>query len=193
MAKKYDDFSKVYKAVQRNAKMAAILAAKNTAKKIAKDMYKEALDGLKYYYSQYDPDVYDRTYNLKNAIRPYYKDQSDNKTVSIEIGIVYDALYLEAYYSNSPRHKSGDKWISRDDDRFDWDGGNNGIPDPEWILDNFLRGIHPKTTKGYFYAPVTDPKSQIQIMNDFIDNKVQDLMDKYMDAALLREFTRRMS
>lgn len=193
MAKKYDDFSKVYKAVQRNAKVAAISAAKNTAKKIAKDMQKEALNGLAYYYSNYDPDVYDRTYNLKNAIRPYYNDQSNDRTVSIEIGVVYDASYLEAYTSNSWRHQSGGDWISRNDSNFDWDSGNNGTPDPEWILNNFLHGIHPRTTKCYAYAPVTDPKSQIQIMNEFIDNKVQVLMDKYMNSAILREFTRRMN
>lgn len=192
MAKKYDDFSKVYKAVQRNAKVAAVSAAKKTAQQIAKDMNKEALNGLAYYYANYDPDVYERTYNLKNAIKPYYSDKSNDKTVSIEIGIVYDAAYLDSYVSNSWRHQSGDSWVSRNSNNFDWDSGNNGTPDPEWILDNFLNGIHPRTTKNYIYAPVKDPKSQIQIMNEFIDNKVEVLMDKYMDAALLREFTRRM-
>ena len=193
MAKKYDDFSKVYKAVQRNAKVAAVSAAKKIAQKIANDMHKEALNGLAYYYANYDPDVYERTYNLKNAIKPYYKDQSNNKTVSIEIGVVYDASYLDSYVSNSWRHQSGDNWVSRNSNSFDWDSGNNGTPDPEWILDNFLNGIHPRTTKNYVYSPVKDPKSQIQIMEEFINNKVEVLMDKYMDAALLREFTRRMN
>lgn len=192
MAKKYDNFSEVYKSVQKNAKRAAISAAKQTTKKIANDMHKEALKGLEFYYKNYDPDVYIRTYNLKNAIRPHYEDTSSEKKISVEIGIVYDAAYLEAYRSNSWRHQSGNGWVSRDDDNFDWDSGNNGIPDPEWILDNFLRGIHPRTTVGYEYAPVQDSINQISIMNDFINNKVQVLMDKYMSQALLREFTKRM-
>lgn len=192
MAKRYDDFNKVYKAVKQNAKRAAISAAKQTTKRIANDMHKEALKGLEYYYKNYDPDVYERTYNLKNAIRPYFKDTSTDKKINVEIGIVYDESYLETYKSKSWRHQSGNDWISREDDGFDWDSGNNGVPEPDWILENFLRGIHPRTTVGYAYAPVQDPKSQIQIMNDFINDKVQILMDEYMNTALLREFTKRM-
>ena len=192
MAKKRDNFADVYKSVIRNAKRAAVSAAKQTAQKIARDMYKEALEGLAIYYENYDPDVYDRTYNLKNAIRQHYEDKSTKNQVNIEIGIVYDASYLEAYRSNSPLHQSGNEWISRTSNSFDWDSGNNGMPDPEWILNNFLHGIHPRTTIGYAYAPVQDSVNQIGIMNLFIDKKVQNLMDKYMNQALIREFTRRM-
>lgn len=190
---KSNDFGEIYSNVMKNAKRAAISAAKTSAKKVAKDMEKKALDNLQIYYDNYDPDVYERTYNLKNAIRPYYRDSSNDKTVSIEIGIIYDASYLSAYTSNSWFHQGGGEWISRNDAGFDWQGQGNGMPDPEWILDNFLHGIHPRTTKGYAYAPVQDSKSQIQMMNEFIDNEVPKRIDAYMNAALIKEFTKRMA
>ena len=192
MANRHDNFADVYKAVIRNAKVAAVSAAKQTAQKIARDMHKEALDGLEIYYQNYDPDVYDRTYNLKNAIRQHYNDKSTKNNVNIEIGIIYDASYLEAYRSNSPLHQSGNEWISRTSDNFDWDSSNNGTPDPEWILNNFLHGVHPRTTTGYAYSPIKDSVDQIGIMNRFIDKKVQKIMDRYMNQALIREFTKRM-
>nr|DAL08559.1 MAG TPA_asm: hypothetical protein [Caudoviricetes sp.] len=190
---KSNNFGEIYGAVMKNAKRAAVAATKNAAKKIAKDMEKEALNNLNKYYDSYDPDVYDRTYNLRNAIKPYYSDNSNGSSVSIEIGIIYDASYLNAYSSNSWFHQGGGSWVSRNDSTFNWQGQGNGIPDPEWVLNNFLNGIHPRTTTGYAYAPVQDSKSQIQMMNEFIDNEVPKKIDAYMSAALLKDFTKRMA
>lgn len=199
VAKKFDDFGTLYEYVKKNARRSAITATKNVTRRIKDDMYKQALRNLEIYYSNYDPDVYDRTYNLKNAIRSHYKDDShykDNSSeskISIEVGIIYDEANLANYASNSWYHQSGDKWVSRDSDSFDWDGQANGTPSPEWILDNFLHGIHPRTTKGYSYAPITDPKSQIQLMEEFINNEIPKKVDAYMNQELIREFTRRMA
>lgn len=193
MAKKFDDFGKLYEYVKQNARRSAVTATKNVTKKIKDDMYKQALRNLEIYYSNYDPDVYDRTYNLQNAIRSHYQDSSTKEKISIEVGIVYDANNLNTYSSNSWYHQNGDTWVSRNDESFDWNSQANGTPSPEWILDNFLHGIHPRTTTGYSYAPITDPKSQIQLMEEFINNEIPKKIDTYMNQELLREFTRRMA
>lgn len=199
-AKNSKDLNAIYQSILSGAKEAAISAAKETAKKVAKDMHNEALRGLKKYYDSYNPDMYERTYYLKNAIIPTYKDTSTDKVISIEIGIRYDENKLiDHYYSNSQYHKSGDKWISRNDPEFNWDRnsegkpiGDNGIPDPEWILNNFLHGIHPRMASGFVYAPVHSQVSQIEIMNNFIDNKAENLMEKYLESAMLNELTKRI-
>ena len=193
MAKKFDDFGKLYAYVMKNAKRSATTATKNVTRRIKDDMYKKALENLNIYYANYDPDVYERTYNLKNAIRSYYQDNSTDSKISIEVGVVYDEANLAAYASNSWYHQNGESWVSRDSTSFDWESQSNGTPSPEWILDNFLHGIHPRTTTGYSYAPVTDPKSQIQLMEEFIDNEIPKKVETYMNQALLREFTRRMA
>jgi hypothetical protein len=173
VAKKNKTFADIYKAVIKNAKTAAVAAAKQTAQKIEKDMYKRALDGLKNYYREYDPDVYDRTDYLKNAIIRVYEDKSTDSVVSIEIGIRYDESMLEDhYYSGSTKNPS--------------------YPEPEWILNNFLDGIHPRTTTGYKYNPARYIATQTIEMNSFIENEVEDLMYKYMNDAILKEFTKRM-
>ena len=193
MAKKFDDFGKLYKYVMKNAQRSAITASKNVARKIKNDIYNQALKNLEIYYANYDPDVYERTYNLKNAIRSHYQDDSTDTKISIEVGVIYDENNLRAYASNSWYHQNGESWVSRDSTSFDWESQSNGTPSPEWILDNFLHGIHPRTTTGYSYAPVTDPKSQIQLMEEFIDNEIPKKIDEYMNQELLREFTRRMA
>ena len=46
MAKKFDDFGKLYAYVMKNAKRSAITATKNVTRRIKDDMYKKALENL---------------------------------------------------------------------------------------------------------------------------------------------------
>ena len=192
MAVKSNDLSVIFGNIMKSARAISIKVAKDTAKKIGKDLHKKALENIEIYYRNYDPDVYDRTYNLHNVVKPYYKDTSSGQTVCVEVGVVYDSACLEKYRSNSWYHQSGSEWISRNDSNFDFEGQGNGIPDPEWIFENFWNGIHPRTTTGYEYTPVKDPKSQKQLMEEFIDNEVPKKVEKYMNDAIIREFSKRI-
>lgn len=162
MAKRFDDFNKVYAAVLENAKRAAIVAAKETAKQISRDMHKEALNALKYYYKDYDPDYYWRTYNLfDNSLIRMYQDNSTETTVDIIIGEKFSG---EAMY----------------------DYPEGGVS-TDWVVNKFLEGIHPNT--GYNQSP---ERNATIMMEKFVNEKVEKLMDRYMNSALLREFTKRM-
>lgn len=162
MAKRFSDFNKVYAAVLENAKRAAVVAAKETAKQIARDMHKEALNALKYYYKDYDPDYYWRTYNLRdNSLTKIYEDKSTDTTVDIIIGERFS-----------------------DDKMHDYIRG--GV-DADWVVNRFLEGDHRNT--GYRQSP---ERTAENMMNKFINEKVENLMNKYMNSALLREFTKRM-
>ncbi len=130
-------FSSIYENAQAIAKDAIMSAAT----KVQQDFIKEAENCLQTYYNSYHPRRYKRTKQLKSAITPIFKDNSAGGNISISIGIKYDASVLN-YKSNSWYHQSGTTWISRSSGAFDFDSRNNGIPQPDWILNNFLMGIH---------------------------------------------------
>ena len=162
MAKRFDDFNKVYAAVLENAKRAAVVAAKETAKQISRDMHKEALNALKYYYKDYDPDYYWRTYNLRdNSLTKIYEDNTTDTTVDIVIGERFSDEKMSQYV-------------------------NAGVS-PDWVVNKFLEGVHPNTE--YNQSP---ERNATIMMEKFINEKVENLMNKYMNSALLREFTKRM-
>ena len=166
--KKFSDFNKIYDAVLKNAREAAVAAANKAAKKILKDMQKEALNTLKYYYADYDPDYYDRTNNLyDNALSMIYEDYSSKNTVNIVVGARFSSDSMGKY---ARRGKA-----------------QYGMSTEDWVVDQFLEGIHPNTGK----AQDTDRMANFMMQN-FIDTKVEDLMGKYMNEALLHEFTKRM-
>ena len=191
MAKNTKDLSTIYNNIIKNSDKVVVSISKNVAQKAQKDIYNQAHKNLQVYYKNYVPVLYDRTDTLKNAIRPYYRDNSTSSKINIEVGVVYDSSYLTGYYSNSKYHKTGDKWVSRFDENFNWDGDSNGAPDPEWILANFLNGIHPRVGADYMWNPVEDPRSQRELMQEFLKQEKSKLGD-YISQALLREFTKRV-
>lgn len=161
MAKKSKNFKQIYAAVLQDAKRAAIAAAKETAKQISRDMHREALNALKYYYNDYDPDYYWRTYNLRdNSLSKIYQDNTTDSTVDIIIGEKFSVERMNTY-------KDGAK--------------------PEWILSDFLAGVHFNTN----YNQSAERTAE-NMMDKFINEKAEKLIEKYMNSALLREFTRRM-
>jgi len=167
MAKRFSDFNKVYAAVLENAKRAAVQAAKETAKQISRDMHKEALKALKYYYADYDPDYYDRTYNLRdNSLTKIYKDNSNDTVVDIVIGERFDEGTMDLY-----EHGKNKKFTN----------------DPKYAVAAFLEGVHPNTG----YTQSTERIAEI-MMNKFIDEKVEKLKDKYFTSAILQEFKKRI-
>lgn len=145
------DLNKLFKQIQKSSEAMGIAAMQDAANKafdLAKDKAKTCLET---YYKK-KPKIYKRTKQLKSAIKtgkPKLKEVGDKCRISFSI--LYDASYLVGKYkSKSDFHQSGDKWISRFDEpkKFNFNGDNNGIPDANWILDNYLKGIHPGWYKG---------------------------------------------
>ena len=187
------DFSKIFDDILSDTTSVAVAAIKNASKQVQKDVCEQAEKNLQTYYRNYSPKRYKRTNRLRRAILPYYADRSNSKNICIEVGVQYKSSALVgAYRSNSWYHKSGSNWISRADDGFNFNSSNNGIPQPEWILDNFLEGIHPitKITKGfdgnseYVYSPKKDNKSQFDLMEDFYNNILKHKIDSYVSSAI---------
>ena len=181
-----------FKSIVDDYQAVAAEAIKKAATKAQEDIMEEAYDYLQKYYDSHKLRRYVRTNQLKNAIKPIFNDNSTSGTIDIEIGVRYDSNALRgAYSSNSWYHKSGTKWISRNSGDFDFDSQNNGIPQPEWILDNFLLGIH-QWGDGPGEKEVRSDISTNTLMKEFFDVHLPKRIDEYMNTELLNAITSRL-
>lgn len=162
----FDDFEK-------GVKSAAKTAIKNTAKKVQKDLLAQARKNVQAYYDQYDPDVYERTYDLKKSIiHPgIFNEISSGNTIEIDVGFQYDSMGPHEFRGGSQKY--------------------GGSADPEWIFENFLEGIHPRTTKNYAYDPLKKD-SQDELMQEFVDRNLQNKIYTYMQKELITALSKLM-
>lgn len=116
-------------------------ALKEAVPVVKKDMKSKVCDrAVMEYYMEYSPTRYHRTFSLFKLFKTYARQ--DGKTLSA--WIEYDNNRLPQYRSNSLLHQSGNDWIPRSSNNFNSESGGNGIPDKDWIFDNFWEGIHPR-------------------------------------------------
>ena len=175
----------VFENIMKDYQAIAAEAIKSAAKKTQLDIVKEADKYLQMYYSKHKPRRYKRTNQLKNAIKPIFIDKSTGTNIDIEVGVKYDATALiSKYHSNSWYHQTGTHWISRNSGDFDFDSQNNGIPQPEWILDNFLLGIH-KWGDGPNEKVEHTESSTNTLMQSFFDTQLPNRIDDYMQNELI--------
>ena len=174
-------------------------AVKSAAKKVQDDVVKESYRYMAIYYRNHKPTKYKRTKQLHKSITPIFEDRSGKRGISIEVGVEYNSSNLKGlYYSNSWYHQTGTRWIERNDEGFDFDSQNNGIPQPEWILENFLEGIHPitkaiKKDRGfsYIYTPKRDSESTQTLMEEFFDVRLPERINDYVQEELVGTIMKR--
>lgn len=148
-------------------------AVEYASDKAVEDIYQYAFNCLDQYYANYDPNVYNRTDHLGDAILPYAaKIKQTKKQISSTVGIQYDSTPLEGvYYSYSTKYGATYK-----------DGKlvEPGHPDGWWVLENYLKGVHPATDGGTTYYEIQDPRSPY------------DLMDEYLQTTAMTNFQTRI-
>ena len=169
-----------FAAILQDCQAVAVKAVKDAAKKVQNDIVKESKTYLQHYYDNYTPRQYRRTYSLRRAILPYWADRTSKNGIAIEVGVQYKSSALSGIYkSNSRFHQSGNAWkVVTDHSHIT---GDNGIPEPEWILDNFLRGQHG----GY----QQDFGSTNTLMIDFFENELPKHIEQYVQDSLLGAIT----
>lgn len=126
--------------------------------KAAEDIYTESLNCLEMYYNSYEPTSYERTDYLWRAILPYAEQIQHTKDGIVgRAGVVYDASMLDGIYEGSKKY---------------------GYADGSWILENYLRGVHPATDgssipgEAYYYENV-DATSPTDTMNEYLGKYVK--------------------
>ena len=196
-----NDLNAVFAQLAKQSEKMAVDAMRDVAKKMNEMAIKTARKCLNRYYASYTPKRYKRTNQLRKAIsfssNPKVMHRGGEYIISFFIK--YDANKLKGlYHSNSWYHQSGDVWKPvmatwapdhiikglpsdiRQDIRNDW-GQNNGIPEPEWILNNYLQGIHPWGG--------TDAESTYTTMTRFFDkdlpSKAGDMIHEEMQDAII--------
>lgn len=180
------DIDKVFTQIEKDFVLLSKSAARGAATKAQKDIAVKADKFIGEYYASYDPKWYHRKYHLYKLVQKYYRETNTSKGIVIEFGIEYSSSKIRGLHqSYSWRHKSGNKWVSQymDKDSFHFDKGDNGIPEPEWITDNFLEGIHPSGNKDEIGQK--DNKSPDQKMQTFFNKELDGLVMKYMHKNLL--------
>lgn len=125
MAKaKIKGLDKAIEEMYKDYKKAIKDAAKEATEKAKEDLYANALSCLVAYYDDYDPTSYSRTYSLIDSFVPY-KDITENADEIICVaGVEFDPSKLAGVYHGSKTYRD---------------------TDVEWIISNFLAGIHPRT------------------------------------------------
>lgn len=113
-----DEVFKYYKKTFKVAAQEASAAARD-------DLYANAVSCLVRYYEDYDPTSYNRTYNLMNSFVSYVnpvREKGDSLLCSA--GVEFDPNLISNTYYGSAIYSPTDS---------------------DWIIANFLAGIHPRT------------------------------------------------
>lgn len=171
----------------------AMMSAANQALELAKQEADKCLER----YLKRKPKIYKRKSDspLKKAVVPKepkaYKGK-DGNTYRIMFAITYDASQFDdVYRSKSWYHKSGDKWKSRfdQDSQFKKDSQANGIPGSEWILDNYLMGVHPgydRYGNNHGWIDDTSPQETMtKFFEEELPKKAGGLIYKAMHGAII--------
>lgn len=187
------DLNKLFKQIQKDSEqmaMDAMTSAANKAYELSKEKAKSCLVN----YLKKKPKIYKRitpTPLLKAHVLASPKLVEKGGKCRIRFGIVYDSTKLKGIYkSNSWWHQSGDKWVSRYDnpDKFNFNSQSNGVPDSGWILDNYLKGIHPGWVNGVDRGWVDELKPEEEMEKFFMEElkqKAGELIYESMQEAII--------
>lgn len=106
-----------------NYEVALTDAVKDVAKDAEKYIYSKAVDILyEFYYGKYDPNRYERTYSLSRSFVPFHSVKKTGTALRCVAGVEYDPSLLDSYYEASNKY---------------------GYADGDWVIENFLEGLHP--------------------------------------------------
>lgn len=130
-------------------------AISNVSNRVQNDLLVQARRNVQKYYDQYNPDVYIRTYNLRDNVDhiPVLINSSLGNLVLFQVGFEYDSSKIGAYP----------------------DGG-----DPALVFANFLDGVHPNT----FAHGVSQNTLMDEYYNRYLKSKIDRYVFSELKAAL---------
>lgn len=129
MANKAGSINEIAQDIKEKRKAALRSAVNKTTDKAVREIYKFSISCIDQYYANYEPSIYDRTYQLYNTVSPIVEISDGGDMISATVGVRFDASALGTHY-----HRT--QWGTIQ-------GVENGHE--EDILSDFLDGIHPMT------------------------------------------------
>lgn len=115
--------SEALKELSKNYKSVLLSAVQNATDIACEDIYKFSVSVVDRYYSNYEPSIYERAGGLYSTLSPIAKVTNGGDTVTSTVGIGFNSGPLSGYKASS----------------------KYGTADGQWILTNYLMGIHPAT------------------------------------------------
>lgn len=164
----------------KDYKRSLMKAMKEASEQAKEEINRKARSCLHEYYwnfqsSTHEPNIYERTGSLENAFIPYMRVGAfkNRPYIRADVGMGYWPLMLDGVYS----------------------GSNQWTPvDGEWVLENYLNGIHPTTDGSYYigapYLPVQDKESPNQKMGEYLEEYVKTFHDNVL-LSFAHQITRR--
>ena len=162
--------------LKKDYKMALIKSVEQATNDACRDVYKFSMSVLEKYYENYIPSRYDRTDSLWRAAIPIAKVEDMGNMIIGTFGVEYDADILESFAASS-YYEASKKY---------------GNVDGDWVVENFLMGIHPatnggRTTDTAIYTPWQDMispdeylKKYLQLRKTKLANDVNDYLLRYI-------------
>lgn len=156
--------------LMKNYEIALKEAVEYASDRAVEDIWKYSMTCLEEYYDNYIPTRYERTDSLHYAILPYLTIKNNSKDIVVTAGVEYNPSVLEAYISNSDVY---------------WGSNQYGQADAYWVIDNYLRGVHPATDGGSvageaFYYENIDAQSPTEKMKNYLDQYATTFSDNIL-------------
>jgi len=175
MARKNKTFEKAINELLSDYETALTKAMQDASDKALQDIWGYSFSCLEDYYDSYEPNSYWRTYSLEQAFVPYLNIEHDNDSITSTVGITYDSSRLDGLYHGSKKYQN---------------------TDGAWILDNYLRGVHPATDGspipgGAFYYEIVDPVSPSEKMETYL-NKYYSTFQNSVLTSFVKQAKARM-
>jgi hypothetical protein len=154
MAKRNRTINEAINELMQNYESALKEAVEYASSKAVKDIYQESMNCLEAYYDAYEPTSYERTDYLWHAILPYAEQIKHTKDGLVSVvGVAYDPSRLDGIYNGSKQYSP---------------------VDGAWVLDNYLRGVHPATDGSpipgaAYYYEISDLVSPTDTMNTYLN------------------------
>lgn len=166
--KAIDELLKNYESVIKDAVVYA-------TDRVCEDIYKYSMSCLERYYENYIPNSYDRTDRLWQAILPYAEQphKSGDYWASV-VGIEYDASKLDGFYHGSKKYQNTDN---------------------SWVLENYLKGIHPATNGAsdpslVEYYEIVDKESPYESMQTYLSTQAGNNFSGYLMTYFIKHVIR---
>ena len=163
--------------LKKNYKQALAEAVQYATEEAEKDVHTKALICLEEYYANYDQSSYHRSDSLRHAFLPYMNIQHNNNFITSTVGVEYNADILASYAGSS--YNASKKY---------------GRVDVNWVIDNYLDGIHPTTDGSSIpgqavYMEIVDLQSPTDKMENYLEQYVSTFsnnVNSYLAAYLMK-------
>ena len=143
----------------KDYKKAIKVAAQEATEKAKNDLHVNAISCLVQYYDDYPPTSYNRTYNLMRCFVSLQRITETADGFDCMAGIGYNPARLDNLYSGSQRYDPTDS---------------------DWIVENYLAGIHPRTDGSR--VPGDGDYENQKYQGSFVPwNEMQKFIDGYGD------------